>query len=169
MTGQSTLALLGIASLLALNAGAATDPAARCTQARLKATAKRADGELKCHATAAAKGAAVDPACLAKAATKFSAAWARAQSKGGCAPLPEENTIGNQVKACVVNLTTSFRSCGEVDGVCGGTCPSGLNCFAIGVGCFGEIEPCRCHGSTTTCPTTSSSTSTSSTTSTTLP
>ena len=35
---------------------------------------------------------------------------------------------------------------------CGGSCPFGLNCFEIGVGCFGDPEPCRCHGSTTTCP-----------------
>jgi len=157
-------------SLVAVAAHAATDPVARCAVAEMKATAKKTNAKLKCYATAADRQTAVDPGCLTKAESKFSEAWTRATAKGGCGgglggPL-DQNTVEGKVDACVRDLVTTVGPCGRVDGVCGGVCPPGEYCFEIGTGCFGEVEPCRCHSSTTTCPT---STSTTSTTSTTLP
>src|SRR5262245_12710928 len=101
MRMRSFLALLAAASLLAALAVAAQDPAARCTAAKLKAAAKKTSSKLKCHATAAARGSAVDPACLGKAEEKFSAAWARAEARGGCAPSLSESTVESRVDACV--------------------------------------------------------------------
>ncbi len=161
---KSTLAFVIATSFLVVTAGAATDPAARCTEAKIKAAAKKTSSKLKCHAAAAAKATAVDPSCLMKAEAKFSTAWARAEAKGGCITTGDESAVEGKVDACVADVVSALRACGEVDGVCGGACPPGLNCFAIGVGCLGEPEPCRCHGSTTTCPPTTSSTSTTSTT-----
>jgi len=167
MRATSTLALLVATSFLAVTARAAIDPAARCTQTRLKAAAAKVNSELKCHAAAAAKAIPVDQSCIDKAEAKFSAVWAKALTRGGCPDFPDETAVVNQINACVNNVTTRFRACGDVNGVCGGACPVGMNCFAIGVGCFGELEPCRCHSSTTTCPSTTSTSS--STTSTTVP
>jgi hypothetical protein len=136
----------------------------------MKAIAKKTNSKLKCYATAAERKTAVDPACLAKAESKFSDAWARATAKGGCGGVlggpPDQNTVEGKVDACVADLVTAVAPCGRVNGVCGGVCPQFEFCFEIGVGCFGEAEPCRCHSSTTTCP---PITSTTSTTSTTLP
>src|SRR5262249_48101741 len=123
--------------------------------------------ELKCHAVAAGKGSPVEQSCIDKAEAKFSAVWAKALTRGGCPDFPDENLVVNRINACVSDVTTRFRACGDVHAVCGGACPVGMNCFAIGVGCFGELEPCRCHSSTTTCPSTTSTSS--STTSTSLP
>src|SRR5262249_47307384 len=166
---RSLLVLALVVSLGAVAARAATDPITRCAVAEIKATAKKTNAKLKCYATAAARETAVDPACLAKAETKFDEAWARAIENGGCGVLPfggppAADTVESKVDACVADLVTTVGRCGKVNGVCGGVCPQGLRCFEIGVGCFGESEPCRCHSSTTTCPTTSSTTSTTSTT-----
>jgi hypothetical protein len=139
-------------------AAAAVDPAARCSSAKLKAAARKATAKLRCHASANARGVAVDAACLQKAEAKFASAWAQIEAAGGCRTTQDEDDIEFKVDAFVANLAVSLASCGTVDGVCGGTCPFGLNCFEIGVGCYGEPEPCRCHGSTTTCPTTSTTT-----------
>jgi hypothetical protein len=58
--------------------------AAKCANAKLKATAKKASDKLACHAKAVVTGAAVDPDCLAKAETKFTRAFTRAELAGGC-------------------------------------------------------------------------------------
>jgi hypothetical protein len=163
---KSALAFLIALSFLIVAARGATDPASRCTAAKIKAAAKKTNSKLKCHAAAAARAISVDPSCVMRAEEKFIAAWARAEAKGGCPTSLDEATVEGKVDACVADVMSAFRPCGEVDGMCGGVCPPNQSCFAIGVGCRGEPEPCRCHGSTTTCPTT---TSTSSTTSTTLP
>ena len=166
---KSILAALAV-SLVAVAAHAATDPLTRCAVAEMKAAAKKTNSKLKCYTNAAEHGTAVDPGCLTKAESKFSEAWARATAKGGCGgniagPL-DQSTVEGRVDACVRDLVTTVAPCGRVNGVCGGVCPAGEFCFEIGVGCHGEVEPCRCHTSTTICfPTTS----TTSTTSTTLP
>ena len=139
----------------------AADPGARCSSARLKVAAKKANTKLKCHAKANARGVPVDSECLTKAEQKFSQTWQRIEAGGGCRTSTlTESDVELRVDAFVSQLAVSLAPCGEIDGVCGGTCPFGLNCFEIGTGCFGEAEPCRCHGSTTTCQTTSSTTTT---------
>ena len=103
-----------------------------------------------------ARGVPVDSGCLTKAEQKFSQTWQRIEAAGGCRTSTlSEHDVESRIDALVFNLAVSLAPCRELEGVCGGTCPFGLNCFEIGTGCFGEPEPCRCHGSTTTCPTTS--------------
>lgn len=60
-------------------------PGRKCAAAKLKATAKKTLAKFKCTAKGVAKDIAVDPACFAKAETKFSEAFAKAEAKGGCA------------------------------------------------------------------------------------
>src|SRR5258705_12285463 len=157
-----TLLLVLATALLVVEADAAVDPAAHCSGLKLKAAVRKSSAKLKCHANAALRGVPVDAACLTKAETKFNAAWQRIEGAGGCRTLDDAHETEIQVDAFVSFLAVKLAPCGTVDGVCGGSCPFGLQCFQIGVGCYGESEPCRCHDSTTTCPTTS-------TTSTTLP
>jgi hypothetical protein len=88
--------LVSCCMLLAGVTSAAPDPAARCTAARIKAAAKKTDGKLKCQAVAAAHAIPVDTSCLTKVVLKFSAALARAEAKGGCAPLARRRRGGEQ-------------------------------------------------------------------------
>jgi len=158
------LVLVAVLLLLATPLSAA-DPAGRCTSSKLKAIAKKTSAKLKCHATAAKTGAAVEAACLAKAEEKFSDAWTRAEARGGCATTGEEAIFESRVDDYVTDVVETLRACGSVAGICGGICPSGLRCLEIGIGCNGEPEPCRCHGTTTTCPPTTSTSTTVTTTS----
>jgi hypothetical protein len=170
MTFSRQLVVVAVSLLVVVPSLAAKDPAGRCTADKLKAVAKKTAAKLKCNAAAASKGAAVEAACLAQAEEKFSAAWARIEGRGGCVVSGDEGAIESKVDDYVTDVVTTVgRACGDVDGVCGGACPTGLRCFAIGVGCFGEPEPCRCHGSTTTCPPTTSTSTTTVTTSSSCP
>ena len=147
---------------LVAGAGAAADPRGRCSSAKLKAAAKKASTKLKCHASANAKGVQVDGTCLAKAEEKFSASWQKIEALGGgCGTATNEGSVESQIDAMVSNLAVQLAPCGRpAGGTCGGSCPFGLNCFEIGIGCYGEPEPCRCHSSTTTCPPPTTTTST---------
>lgn len=74
----------GVAAAL-YPAGLLTDAQFECASAKLKASAKLASKTANCHAKAAKKAATVDPACLLKAATKFTQAFQEAEAVGGCA------------------------------------------------------------------------------------
>jgi hypothetical protein len=151
-----------IAAWLLTLTGQASPDAGSCIASRLKAAARKTSAELKCYAAAAKHGTDVDQSCLTKAEEKFSATWSRIEASGGCAAPEDASTIEFGVISYVLNLVLEV-SCGNVGSACGGECPFGLSCFSI-VNCQGQVEPCRCHGSTTTCPPTSSTTSTTSTT-----
>jgi hypothetical protein len=56
----------------------AASPSARCFMAKLDAAGRKVAGKMTCQARAIANAAAVDPACLARAETRFSAAMAKA-------------------------------------------------------------------------------------------
>ena len=62
---------------------AASDPG-KCAAAKQKAAGKKIAAKLKCYSSAVSKAMAVDPDCLAKANTKFSAAYAKADGTGPC-------------------------------------------------------------------------------------
>ena len=156
-----TVVVVLLAASLAMPVAGATDPAVRCSAAKLKAAARKASGRLKCYAGATLHGLAVDQPCLDKVRAKFVSTWQRIEAAGGCrVGVDDQNDVEAKVDNLAGNLAVTLAPCGDLAGVCGGSCPFGLNCFAIGTGCFGEAEPCRCHGSTTTCPsTTTTSTS----------
>ena len=65
-------------------ASAGTDPAAKCVDAKLKASGQAIQKILGCHAKAIGKGEAVDMTCLTKNTTKLTGKLAKAESKGGC-------------------------------------------------------------------------------------
>jgi hypothetical protein len=151
---------LVVAVSLSLAAPAvASDPARKCDAAKLKAVAKKTTAKLKCQAAAIAKNVGVDSECLAKAEEQFNATWARIVARGGCFRTGDASVFESKVDDYVDDVVTTLRACGSVGGTCGGECPTNESCFEIGVGCFGEPEPCRCHSSTTTCPATTSTTS----------
>src|SRR5262245_39999942 len=102
--GHAGWLLLVCSILLGISPAHAADPAAACAAAKLKAAGKKASAKLNCVAKAAAKGLPVDGLCLSKAETKFAAAFAKADGKGGCLTPNDAGTIEASVDTCVTTL-----------------------------------------------------------------
>ena len=62
---------------------AATDPAAKCIDAKLKTAGQAAQKKLTGHSKAEKKGEAVDPTCLSKATDSLIDKFGKAEAKGG--------------------------------------------------------------------------------------
>jgi len=69
---------------LGVSAHGAADPVAKCQALKMKAAGKKTFDKAKCYQKALLKAVAVDPDCLTKAETKFTAAVAKADAAGTC-------------------------------------------------------------------------------------
>src|SRR5688572_19963789 len=83
MNSMTRIALVGIL-VVATAAYAATDPTAKCKALKLKAAGQKTLGKVKCHQKALLKALPVDPVCLGKVETKFSAGIAKGDAAGTC-------------------------------------------------------------------------------------
>lgn len=98
---------------------------AKCAAAKVKAVGKKAADKTKCHQKALLKGTAVDPACLTKAATKFTAAIAKADGQGTCSDTASvlealvDVCVGSLVVAPPTTSTTTTTSSTTTAPVCG--------------------------------------------------
>ena len=93
---------------------AAVDPATVCTLSKRKAATKKVSSKLTCAAKAATSGVSVDPACLAKAETKFAAAYANAELKGGCLTVGNAAAVEALVDTCVGLVRGSLGTGGSL-------------------------------------------------------
>jgi hypothetical protein len=145
----ATLAVAGVA-------GAKTTPAERCAVAKLAAANRKTAAELRCHETALLRGRPVDDGCLAFASAHFTAAFAHAERKGGCATTGDTGAVEAEVDAYVATLvgalpastststttttptttstTTTTVPCADTDPVCNGSCATGTYTYDAGVG-----------------------------------
>jgi hypothetical protein len=84
----------------------ATMPAAtpKCPAAKQKAAGKKASSLLVCYAKATLKQIAVDPACVTKAQDKFTAAFGKADTAGGCATTGDASNVEPVVDAFVTAM-----------------------------------------------------------------
>src|SRR5581483_7213649 len=111
----------------------------KCEAAKRKAAAELAKGELGCYSKAAAKGVAVDGACITKAANKFTTALTKA---GACADGGSPKSLVDS--KCVAEAVTV--SGGMVVDVCPppGCCQNptfqGMRTFA----CAAPLRPVDC-------------------------
>lgn len=104
-----------------------------CAAAKLKAIGKKENAKLKCEAKALTKDlAASDAVCLEQAETKFAAAFAKAELKGGCVSQSDAATVERAVDYFVDNeivrqrlLAPPLVACTTLDEACG-TCGDGL-------------------------------------------
>lgn len=94
--------------LLVVSAGAGT-PAQVCAGAKMKAAGKSAGLKLACHAKAARQGATVDSTCLAKATTKLSTAFTKAESRGGCNTTGDANDVTDRIDSSVGAFVAELR------------------------------------------------------------
>src|SRR5262249_15149229 len=83
-----------VAAFVAALPDGGTDEGRTCAASKLGETGKKASGELACQAKATNKGTTVDPLCLGKADDKFTKAFTKANSKGGCADPGDASTVG---------------------------------------------------------------------------
>lgn len=170
-------------ALVAAFGSRATAAPSKCLAAKVKAAGKKAAGKTGCYSKALQKDLPVDPICLEKAEAKFTAAFAKADTKNeNCAALNDaaavEATVDAFVNALLSQLQGRAATCSdtvkngdETDVDCGGSCTSRCSAGQMCLidtdcqtgGCAGGV----CVSVTTT--TTVMSTSTSSTTSSTLP
>ena len=138
----------------ALSAHASVTAAAKCATAKQKAAVKKLGAKLKCYQKASADGVPVDGACLTAAETKFDAAIAKADAKGGCLG-GDQTTIESDVDACLLAIRTdtpdAVPTCGSsAYPQCGGTCPANMECRPAirrdGGGCS-SMDPPSCNTS----------------------
>lgn len=135
-------------------AGAKVAPATRCAAAKLAATSRKTAAELHCHQKALLHGQPVDASCIAFASARFTAAFERAEKKGGCTVTGDAATVEAEVDAYVAELTgtlptpttstvtsaetttttvttsttTTTMFCGGIAPACSGFCPGGHQC-----------------------------------------
>jgi hypothetical protein len=101
--------VLGLIVVLGAAIEARAVDGATCPSRKVKATAKMAEGLLKCHEKAAARGTTADPLCLGKAATKFAASFASADASPPCFATGDAPAIDTAVDVFVDGLVTSLR------------------------------------------------------------
>jgi len=158
------MAAIVLTSAVVPPAHASGTPASKCATAKQKAAVKKLGAKLKCYQKASADGVPVDGACLTTAETKFDAAIAKADAKGGCLG-GDQTKIEGDVDACLLAIRTDTPDAQPTCGSsaypqCGGTCPANMECRPAvreDVGCGGNMQPptcdtlCRCVDPATSC------------------
>ena len=122
----------------------AADPVVKCQSAKLKAAGKKISGKLGCYSKAKSKAPfTVDPACLTKAETSFSAAIAKAGNlcAGSAAGLE------SQVDSCVNTLVADAPANAKCDAssvkAMGKGAAGELGCEGKGLSKPGTAPACR--------------------------
>lgn len=162
----AALAAVALLLLAATGALAATEPASICAIAKQKAAALKLSGKLKCHGAAIKKGVAVDGDCLDKVETKFVDAFAKAESRGGCATTGDADDIELLIDGTLEDLLTALpggptvttttlppASCDVGDCVACQTCifSTGGPCRNEGEACFGNLDCVDLNNCLTAC------------------
>ncbi len=105
------VALAALAAVLAWTAAAdaASSAALKCQATKLKAAGKACDCR---HGTAAKALTSSTTPDFTKCADKLSAAFAKAEAKGGCPATGEGTTVGGRLTALVADLGTALQASG---------------------------------------------------------
>jgi hypothetical protein len=135
MNGRFAVVSLGVVALVLVTTGPAAAQAGKCTATKLRAACKKAACKAGLESKEAAKGTAIDPAKLAKCEAKFNKAFAKAESKPGCATTGDAAAIEAKVDAYVADLAT------ELD-VGTGTNPN--KCEGAKIKAAGKKTNCKC-------------------------
>ncbi len=101
------LAAVAVLGLSVVRTDAAPFPAARCQAAQLKAAGKACDCRHGVAAKAVTNGGTPD---FTKCASKLTAAFAKAESKGGCPSVGDSGTVDGRLSALVTDLETALQT-----------------------------------------------------------
>jgi hypothetical protein len=106
------IVLAGVTLLVATTSARAQFPTAKCVAAKIKCANGKTTGLLGCHNKAEGKNLPVDPACLSKVDTKFSAplkgCMEKAEAKPPCATTADAAAIEAKVDAFVLDTVTAL-------------------------------------------------------------
>jgi plastocyanin len=89
-----------------------TKDGGKCASSKLKAAGIKAMAKLLCNAKAATKNIPVDPACLTKANTNLTKAFAKAEKKGGCVTTGDAAAVEQAVDALVAQVVSQLTAGG---------------------------------------------------------
>jgi hypothetical protein len=108
-----------LASLLLLGtpARAALTPAASCCAAKVRSVGAHERMLFRCHARAAARGVAVDPACVAAVGDALGHSFARSEADGGCSGTGDAPHVQADLERIVGGLAASIRG-GQAKSAC---------------------------------------------------
>jgi hypothetical protein len=95
--------------LLSAGAQGATDVATRCCADRLRVAGTREKQLLACHARAAARGLAVDPACVAKVGDALTRKFARIEDSDGCPGSGNGARVDADLDRMVATIAAALR------------------------------------------------------------
>jgi hypothetical protein len=113
--------------------------AQKCAAAKRKLVGKEAAALTKCDAAAVTMGIAVDPTCETRAKTAFTAAWARAETAGGCITTNDVIPIGNQVDAHIADLESTLELAGAASKCTAGKFKAAGKQAACELGCAAKV------------------------------
>lgn len=118
-----------------------TEASRTCAASKLKAAGKRSRARLSCFAKAERTSSTVDVTCLAKAGERFTAAFDKAEARGGCALEGDATLVAGLVDdgvsavvaeilpVCGDDIATGAEQCdGSDDAACPGGCVSSCVC-----------------------------------------
>jgi len=134
----------------------------RCAGTKLKATGKKAQTKLGCHAKATGRGVTVDPACLARAKARFAAAFTKAEARPPCLTTGDaasgETLVDDLVDGAVAGIpsvttsttttTTTTTTTATMPPVCGNNVAEGDEaCDGTDLGTCSDCPGCNSCGS----------------------
>jgi cysteine-rich repeat protein len=132
-----------VADVVAALPRGTTDPSHACAASKLKAAGKRSRSRLMCFSKAERRKASVDLGCLSKAGEKFTAAFDRADARGGCVASDDAMLVAALVDGGVSRVVA------EISPICGDGIATGAEqCDAADdAACPGEcVSSCVCAG-----------------------
>lgn len=101
--GVSVVALTTVLLVAAAVQAQTVNP---CSSKKKICVANKAAGLLKCHEKAEKTGSPVDSSCTQKVVDKFTACFAKLETKGGCLTTGDTGAIEAKVDAFVVDVVT---------------------------------------------------------------
>lgn len=96
------------ATLLAVPALGTTGTAVRCGEVKVRAIGKGFAAKLSCHANAVLRDSSAEVSCLARAQEGLAAAFARAESRGGCTGGVSAASLGIALDAWVAGAVATL-------------------------------------------------------------
>jgi hypothetical protein len=111
--------------------------ALRCAFAKQRAVVRKIEAVLECQREALRIGASVDPACVAAADANLTAAFERAEMRGGCRPEGDAPVFQAVADLCSTRIVTPLQgTCTEQGEECG----SGAPPCCTGLVCKGSVR-----------------------------
>jgi len=91
------------------SAEARGDPEARCSAAKLAATAQNVAAMFACQQSAALQGTDIDPSCTGKAINKLTTSFMKADARGGCLTTGDADALRTDVETFAGAMLTLLR------------------------------------------------------------